>query len=59
MAGWVVLCSRPNRSCPVASGGGGGPEEYATIVVVALDDQPLAESAKVLVQVGTTQRTGG
>ncbi len=29
---------------------------YATVLVVALDDQPLAKSRRVLVQVGTRQR---
>ena len=32
---------------------------YATIVAVALDDQPLATSRKVLIQVGTTCRPSG
>ncbi len=33
--------------------------EYATISVVSLDDQPLAKSAKILVQVGTKARLTG
>lgn len=33
--------------------------DYATILAVALDDQPLATSAKVLVQVGTIARPTG
>jgi hypothetical protein len=33
--------------------------DYASIVAVALDDQPLATSGKVLVQVGTTCRPTG
>jgi hypothetical protein len=32
---------------------------YATIIAVSLDDQPLANSTKVLVQVGTTQKPTG
>jgi len=33
--------------------------EYATVLVVSLDDTPLAVSGKVLVQVGTTERSTG
>jgi hypothetical protein len=33
--------------------------EYATVIVVAMDDKPLKESAKVLVQIGTIQRPTG
>ncbi len=33
--------------------------EYATVLVVAMDDQPLATSKKVLVQVGTAARPTG
>jgi hypothetical protein len=33
--------------------------DYATVTVVALDDRPLTESRKVLVQVGTTARLSG
>lgn len=33
--------------------------EYAAVSVVAMDDQPLKNSAKVLVQVGTTARLTG
>jgi hypothetical protein len=32
---------------------------YATIIVIALDDKPLAESGQVLVQVGTRHRPTG
>ncbi len=32
---------------------------YATVLVVSLDDQPLASSRRVLVQVGTRQRPNG
>jgi hypothetical protein len=32
---------------------------YATITAVAMDDKPLKDSAKVLVQIGTTQRPTG
>ena len=32
---------------------------YATVIVVSLDDQPLATSTKVLVQVGTSARPTG
>ena len=32
---------------------------YATVQVVALDDRPIAESARLLVQVGTTNRLTG
>ena len=28
--------------------------DYATVLVVAMDDKPLASSSKILVQVGTT-----
>ncbi len=30
--------------------------DYATVLVVAMDDKPLKDSAKILVQVGTTER---
>jgi hypothetical protein len=33
--------------------------EYSTISVVAMDNQPLVTSRKILVQVGTTQRPTG
>ncbi len=33
--------------------------DYATVMVVAMDDQPLAGSGKILVQVGTRERTTG
>ncbi|GMV83020.1 MAG: hypothetical protein AMXMBFR7_42040 [Planctomycetota bacterium] len=33
--------------------------EYATLLAVSLDDKPLAESAKILIQVGTTERPAG
>jgi len=33
--------------------------DYATVLAVALDNQPLRESAKILVQVGTTERPMG
>lgn len=33
--------------------------EYATVMVVALDDNPLSQSQKVLVQVGTVMRPTG
>ncbi len=33
--------------------------DYATVLVVALDDKPLANSGKILVQVGTTERPLG
>ena len=33
--------------------------DYATVLVVAMDDKPLAVSGKVLVQVGTTERPTG
>jgi hypothetical protein len=33
--------------------------DYAAVAVVSLDDEPLATSRKVLVQVGTTQRLTG
>ena len=33
--------------------------DYATVLVVAMDDKPLAASGKVLVQVGTTERPMG
>ena len=33
--------------------------EYATVAVVAMDDQPLRESGKILVQVGTSARLTG
>jgi hypothetical protein len=33
--------------------------EYATVLVVAMDDQPLRSSHKILVQVGTTARLTG
>jgi hypothetical protein len=34
-------------------------DEYATVLVVSMDDKPLKESTKVLVQVGTTERPSG
>jgi len=34
-------------------------DEYATVLVVAVDDKPLKDSAKILVQVGTTERPSG
>ncbi|MBM3497870.1 MAG: hypothetical protein FJX74_04280 [Armatimonadetes bacterium] len=33
--------------------------DYATVLVVAMDDRPLSESRKVLVQVGTVERPTG
>ncbi|MGB2607596.1 MAG: hypothetical protein WBC80_01390 [Isosphaeraceae bacterium] len=33
--------------------------DYATVLIVALDNQPLNESKRVLVQVGTTARPPG
>ena len=33
--------------------------DYATVLIVALDNQPLNESKRVLVQVGTTARPTG
>ena len=33
--------------------------EYATILIVSLDDRPLAESSRVLIQVGTRSRPTG
>ncbi len=33
--------------------------DYATVMVVAMDDRPIAESKKVLVQVGTVTRPSG
>ncbi|HPD15539.1 MAG TPA: hypothetical protein PLE19_11340 [Planctomycetota bacterium] len=33
--------------------------DYATVLLVSMDDKPLATSGKVLVQVGTTQRPTG
>jgi hypothetical protein len=33
--------------------------DYATILAVAMDDKPLRESEKILVQVGTTERPAG
>jgi len=33
--------------------------DYATVLAVAMDDRPLRESAKILVQVGTTERPSG
>jgi hypothetical protein len=33
--------------------------DYAAILVVAMDDKPLAQSGKILVQVGTTERSTG
>lgn len=33
--------------------------DYATVTVVAMDDKPLRESGKILVQVGTTARLTG
>ncbi len=32
---------------------------YATVLVVAMDEQPLSHSKKILVQVGTTERPAG
>jgi hypothetical protein len=34
-------------------------DKYATVLVVALDDRALKDSAKILVQVGTTERPSG
>jgi hypothetical protein len=34
-------------------------DKYATVLVVAMDDNPLKESRKILVQVGTTERPSG
>ncbi|HUU83852.1 MAG TPA: hypothetical protein VM243_10145, partial [Phycisphaerae bacterium] len=34
-------------------------DDYATVTVVPLDDEPIASSARVLVQVGTTERLTG
>ena len=34
-------------------------DEYANVVAVAMDDKPLAESAKVLIQIGTISRPTG
>ncbi len=33
--------------------------DYATILAVSMDDKPLATSAKILVQIGTTERPTG
>jgi len=33
--------------------------DYATVLVVAMDDKPLAASGRILVQVGTTERPAG
>ena len=33
--------------------------DYATVLVIAMDNQPLKESGKILVQVGTTERPLG
>ena len=33
--------------------------EYATVLVVAMDEKPLKESGKILVQVGTSERPAG
>lgn len=33
--------------------------DYATVLVVAMDDKPVKESGKILVQVGTTERPTG
>jgi len=33
--------------------------DYATVLVVSMDDQPLKQSRKVLIQVGTTERPQG
>ena len=33
--------------------------DYATVLVVAMDNKPLKESGKILVQVGTTERPLG
>ncbi len=33
--------------------------DYATVMVVAMDDQPIASSGKILVQVGTRQHSTG
>ena len=34
-------------------------DDYATVLVVALDDRPLKDSTRILVQVGTTERPSG
>jgi hypothetical protein len=34
-------------------------KDYATVMVVAMDDKPLGDSARILVQVGTTERPAG
>ncbi len=34
-------------------------DEYANVVVVAMDDKPLADSGKVLIQIGTISRPTG
>jgi hypothetical protein len=34
-------------------------DDYATVLAVALDDKPLAQSARILVQYGTTERPTG
>jgi hypothetical protein len=34
-------------------------DDYATVLVVSMDDKPLKDSAKILVQVGTTERPSG
>lgn len=36
-----------------------GQDEYTTVMVTAMDDRPLAESEKILVQIGTTARLLG
>jgi hypothetical protein len=33
--------------------------DYATVLAVAMDDKPLKDSGKILVQVGTTERPAG
>jgi hypothetical protein len=33
--------------------------EYAAVLVVAMDDQPIAQAARILIQVGTTERPTG
>jgi hypothetical protein len=33
--------------------------DYATVLAVSMDDQPLRDSGKILVQVGTTERPAG
>jgi hypothetical protein len=33
--------------------------DYATVLIVAMDDKPLSDSDKILVQVGTRERPAG